>query len=109
MDPAPSVHGKDGSKRRVQPQGPRGSIGVVGTPVVARRGVTGTAETDGVAAARGRIPVFAPSSARARTRLAVAGWVENRLSAPRPARGLMMNIWPEAGLRSAVGLWIRFA
>ena len=39
----------------------------------------------------------------------VAGWVENRLSAPLPASGLMMNSWPEAGLRSAVGLWIRFA
>ena len=38
---------------------------------------------------------------RAATRLAVVGWVEKRLSAPRPLSGLEMYIWAMAGLRSA--------
>ena len=34
--------------------------------------------------------------------LAVFGWVENKLSMPRPDNGLMINIWAVAGLFSAV-------
>ncbi|MEC8456248.1 MAG: hypothetical protein VXZ43_04985, partial [Pseudomonadota bacterium] len=61
------------ARRDAQPQGPRGSAGVAGTPVVRRRCVAGTAEigtagADAGAAWRGRIPIFAPSSTRARTR-----------------------------------------
>src|SRR5690606_18516859 len=92
------------SVRKVQPHGPRGGdarpSSVVGT-LVPR---IGAAEGEGATkAAAGRVlmPIFAPSSIRARTRLPVAGWVENRLSAPLPFSGLMMNIWAVAGLRSA--------
>ena len=91
-----------------QPHGPevRGGAetGVVGTLV--ETGPFGASATD---ARRGAAPTFRPSSMRAFTRLPVAGWVENRLSAPRPASGLMMNSCPEAGLRSAVVLTIRRA
>src|SRR5690606_20248918 len=93
---------KRGKVRLGQPQGPR-RWPEAGTEVVAGRGATDTA-----ARGAGR-PIFIASSVRARTRLPVLGWVANRLSAPRPASGLMMNSWPDAGLRSAVGLWIRLA
>ncbi|VCU08296.1 hypothetical protein RHODGE_RHODGE_01469 [Rhodoplanes serenus] len=42
-------------------------------------------------------------------RLAVAGWVENRLSIRSPDSGLMMNMWATAGLRSAASLGIWWA
>ena len=87
----------------IQPQGPDVCDGVLGTLVVTAPGATSA-----IVARRGFSPIFAPSAISAFTRLPVAGWVENRLSAPRPASGLMMNSWPEAGLRSAVVFTIRF-
>ena len=84
-----------------------GVEGVVGTLV--RDAPTTGAGATGAVAGRRFMPIFAPISIRARTRLPVAGWVENRLSAPRPASGLMMNIWPVAGLRSAVRLTMPWA
>ena len=106
---ASPVFARQLSPRGRYPQGPRGSAGVAGTPVVAAKPAVGRGWVRPGVCGRGCIPIRAPSSISARTRLPVAGWVENRLSAPRPASGLMMNSCPEAGLRSAVGLWIRLA
>ena len=83
--------------------GPRlGAAEVVGTAVAERRPPDTIGELGGGAPR----PVSFISAA---TRLAVAGWVENRLSAPWPFNGLMMNICPVAGLRSAVTLVMPWA
>ena len=52
-------------------------------------------------------PVVRASCCRAAIRLAVFGWVENRLSMRSPLSGLTMNICAVAGLRSAAsfGIW----
>ena len=88
-----------------QPHGPRG-------PAPLPRGVQGPRRGDcaDVPAAPHRATRVRPASrCSAAIRFSVDGWVENRLSMPRPDSGLMMKRCAVAGLRSAVlfGICVR--
>ena len=72
-----------------RPQGPRDGAALA-TPAPCPAGRPGTLLLDGP-----------DISFRRAMRLAMLGWVENKLSTPLPDSGLAMYMWAMAGLRSA--------
>jgi hypothetical protein len=87
----PKVHPQRPRRRVPCSQGPRPPPGAQGPDGAFSR-------------AAGLNPIWRDRRSNSAMRFSVDGWVENKLSIPRPESGLMMKRWAVAGCASALSL-----